>query len=157
MTRTYLPQSHDPEGEFSPLIELASGTLRDDMRDIILAWFKAQPKAWPFLPETEQRHLANAIDSFSAQVIKQACEIIAANERPCIVAKLVEYKEKDGLEAKLKLAGKAENVIELHNACGREVLIVTSGADEFTERHSDPDIDADQPDFPNLGSEYDNQ
>jgi AmiR/NasT family two-component response regulator len=69
-----------------------------------------------------------------AQLVKQACQIIAANERPCIVAQLVEYKEKDGVEAKLKLPSKGEVVAALHEACGREVLLVTSGEEEFRAR-----------------------
>ena len=139
-----------PDPNDDPLVNLASETLRGDVRDSMLSWFKAQPKAWPFLSEREQRDLANAVDSFSAELIKQTSEIIAAGERPCIVAKLVEYKEKDGIEAKLKLSGKGENILALHKAVGKEVLIVTSGAEDFLGEGGEAEIDADQPNFPNL-------
>lgn len=140
--------------QFDPLIELAADTLRGDIRDSLLDWFKAQPKSWPFMAEREQRDLAEAADRYAATLIKQACKIIAAGERPCIVANLVEYKEKDGVEAKLKLPSKGEVVQALHEACGREVLLVTSGAEEFMGEESGPQIDADQPKFPNIGEEY---
>lgn len=138
-----------------PLIDLASDTLRGDVRDSILAWFKAQPKAWPFLSEREQRDLADSADRFAEQMTKQACQIIAANERPCIVAKLVEYKEKDGVTAQLKLASTGANVAALHEACGLEVLIITSGFDEVSGEAGPAEIDADQPGIPGIGDEYD--
>lgn len=148
-------EADDTPEDFNPLIELAAETLRGDIRDSLLDWFKAQPKSWPFMSETEQRNLADAADRYSRELIKQACKIIAAGERPTIVAKLVEYKEKDGVEAKLKLPSQGEVVAALHEACGREVLLVTSGAEDFMDEGGGPEIDADQPKFPNLGEEYD--
>ena len=148
-------EADDAPEDFNPLIELAAETLRGDIRDSLLDWFKAQPKSWPFMSETEQRNLADAADRYSRELIKQACKIIAAGERPTIVAKLVEYKEKDGVEAKLKLPSQGEVVAALHEACGREVLLVTSGAEDFMDEGGGPEIDADQPKFPNLGEEYD--
>jgi hypothetical protein len=136
-----------------PVVELASESLRGDMRDSLLAWFKAQPKSWPFLSEREQRDLAEAADRYAATVIKEACRIIAGEERPSIVAKLVEYKEKDGIEAKLKFLSKGEVVAALHEACGREVLLVTSGSDEFMGQAGDAEISPDQPDL-GIGDEY---
>lgn len=144
-----------PGEELDPLIELTSETLRGDIRDSLLDWFKAQPKAWPFLSEREQRDLADATDRYARQLIKSAAKLIAAGERPTIVAKLVEYKEKDGVEAKLKLPSTGECVASLHEACGREVLLVTSGAEDFMEEGGPPKIDADQPPIPGIGEEYD--
>jgi hypothetical protein len=137
-----------------PLVELAADTLRGDVRDALLGWFKAQPKSWPFMAEREQRDLAEAADRFAGSLTKQACKIIAAGERPCIVAQLVEYKEKDGVEAKLKLPSKGEVVQALHEACGREVLVVTSGAEEFMGEAAPAEIIKDQPDL-GIGDEYD--
>lgn len=137
-----------------PLIELASETLRGDIRDSLLNWFKAQPKAWPFLAEREQKDLAMAVDSFAYSLIKQAARIIAAGERPTIVARLVEYKEKDGVEAKLKLASTGEVVAQLHEACGQDVLLVATGADDFTGERDGPEIDPDQRKLRGIGDEY---
>lgn len=145
----------DTEEPNDPLIDLAADTLRGDVRDSLLAWFKAAPKAWPFMGEREQRDLAEAADRYAGQMVKLACQIIAAGERPCIVAKLVEYKEKDGVEAKLKLASKGDIVAALHEACGKEVLIVTSGAEEYLGEAGGAIIDADQPGIPGIGDEYD--
>lgn len=148
------PEEESPE-IVNPLVELAADTLRGDMRDSFLSWFKAQPKNWSAMSEQEQRALADAADRYSGTIIKQACQIIAAGERPCIVAKLTEYKEKDGVEAKLKLPSKGEVISALHEACGREVLVVTSGEEEFQGETAPAEIDADQPKFPDIGQEYD--
>ena len=144
----------DEDRDFNPLIELTSETLRGDIRDSLLSWFKAQPKAWPYMAESEQRSLADAADRYSYSLIKQASKLIAAGERPCIVATLIEYKEKDGVEAKLKLPSRGEVVAALHEACGREVLIVASGEEAFDGEAGPAESDVDDPKFPNLGEEY---
>lgn len=140
--------------EFDPVVELATETLRGDARDAIISWFKAQPKAWPFLGEREQKDFAEAADRFSERLVKEACRLIAGAERPCIVAKLVEYKEKDGVEAKLKLPSKGEVVASLHEACGREVLLVCTGAEEHLGEQGPANTDPDQPDLPVMDGRY---
>ena len=137
-----------------PIPTLAADTLRGDVRDSLLDWLKATPKPWSQMAQAEQHNLADAADRFARTLVKEVCQIVASNERPCIVAQLVEYKEKDGVEAKLKLASKGEVVAALHEACGREVLLVTSGYEEFSGQAADAEIDADQPAFPALGEEY---
>lgn len=140
-----------------PLIELSADTLRGDLRDSLLGWFKAQPKSWPFMAEREQRDLADAADRYAYSLVRQASSIIAAGERPCIVATLVEYKEKDGVEAKLKLPSKGEVVAQLHEACGREVLLVASGAENFEGEAGPAQIDPDQTALRGIGDEYTDQ
>jgi hypothetical protein len=149
-----MPDDTEIENDL-PVAELAADTLRGDVRDAFLSWFKATPKPWSEMGEAEQRDFADAADRAARTLVHQACRFIAANERTTIVAQLVEYKEKDGVEAKLKLASKGEVVAALHEACGREVLIVTSGEEEFSGQRGDAEIDADQPQFPNIGEEYD--
>ena len=144
-----------PEENIDPLIELTADTLRGDIRDSVLNWFKAQPKAWPFLSEREQKDLADAVDAFSYGLIKKAAKIIAAGERPTIVARLVEYREKDGVEAKLKLASTGEVVAQLHEAVGQDVLVVATGAADFSGQRGDADIDPDQRGLRGIGDEYD--
>lgn len=141
--------------DVTAIAELAADTLRGDVRDAMLSWFKATPKPWGQMSEREQRDFADTADRAARSLVKQACQIIAANERPCIVASLVEYKEKEGVEAKLKLASTGANVAALHEACGREVLIVTSGYDEVSGEAGPAEIDADQPGIPGIGDEYD--
>lgn len=138
-----------------PAAKIAADTMRGDIRDVFLNWFKATPKPWGQMSEQEQRDFAAASDRAAGELIKQACKLIASAERPSIVARLVEYKEKDGVEAKLKLPSTGDVVAALHEACGREVLLVASGEEEFQGQAADAQIDADQPAFPNLGEEYD--
>jgi hypothetical protein len=146
-----MPKNDEPNAE--PITELAADTLRGDLRDAMLSWFKSTPKAWSQMGEREQSDIADAADRCARQLVKQTCQIIAASERPCIVAQLVEYKEKDGVEAKLKLPSKGEVVAALHEACGREVLIVTSGEEEFQGEAAPAEIEKDQPEL-GIGAEY---
>ena len=137
-----------------PIAELAADTLRGDIRDAMLSWFKATPKPWTALSEQEQRDIADSADRCARSLVRQACQHIAAAERPVIVAQLVEYKEKDGVEAKLKLPSKGEVVASLHEACGREVLIVCSGEEEFQGEAAPAEITSDQPELSGIGAEY---
>lgn len=155
-----MPKQDSTEVERSdedPLVEMAADTLRGDLRDSLLAWFKAQPKSWPFMAERDQRDLADAADRYAYEVVRKASKIIAAGERPCIVATLVEYKEKDGVEAKLKLPSRGEVVAQLHEACGREVLLVASGAENFEGEAGPAEIDPDQGGLRGIGDEYADQ
>lgn len=137
------------------LANLAADTLRGDVRDAMLSWFKATPKPWGAMGQDEQKEFVERVDFAARHVVKEACKIIAAAERPCIVANLVEYREKDGVEAKLKLASKGEIVAALHEACGKEVLIVCTGDEELLGEAAPAEIDADQRDLYNVGAEYD--
>lgn len=138
----------------SPLATMAADTLRGDVRDAMLSWFKATPKPWSQMSESDQRDFVGTVERVSASILKQACQIIAANERPCMMATLVEYKAKDGLEAKLKLVGTSDNAAHLHVAVGREVLVVTSGYEDVAGEAAPAEIDADQRDL-GIGQEYD--
>lgn len=140
--------------EEDAMVDLAADTLRGDVRDALLSWVRNLPKNWSAMSEAEQRDVADAADRCARTLVKEACKLIAASERPCVVATLVEYKEKEGIEAKLKFPSRGEVVAQLHEACGREVLVVASGAEEFLGEGGPPDIDPDQPDM-DLGAEYD--
>jgi hypothetical protein len=144
------PRDDDEDG---PLIELSADTLRGDARDSILAFFKAQAKAWPFMNESERRDFADAVDRYSYELVKQVCRIIASRERPSIVGTLKQYTEKDGVEAKLKFSSTSDVVTSLHEACGQEVLVVTSGFDLFKGEAKPPEIEPDQPEL-GIGEEY---
>lgn len=150
--REGMPEQDETTNE--NLIELTADHLRGDVRDALLSWFKATPKPWGALSEKEQRDIAESADVCARSVVKRACQHIAAAERPVIVANLIEYREKEGVEAKLKLPSKGEVVAALHEACGREVLLVTSGHEAFMGEAAPAEIDADQPKFENLGAEY---
>ena len=143
----------DDESDQDHLIDLAEGTLRGDVRDSLLGWIKTLQKPWGAMSESEKRNLADAANRYARTLVRTACKLIAANERPVIVATLAEYKEKDGVEAKLKLAGTAQNIVELHNACGKEVLIVTSGSEQFDQEGGPAEIEPDAPEFPGLDAE----
>jgi phosphoserine phosphatase len=156
-----MPQHDEPNGPEAgaeieaPVIELTAETLRGDVRDSLLSFIKAQGKAWPYMNETERRDLATSLDRYSYEVLKQACRLIATAERPSIVGQLKEYREKDGVEAKLKFGGTEEAVSALHKACGQEVLLVTSGFDLFTgeQDKAEAHVPPDQGDL-GIGSEY---
>lgn len=150
------PELSDEDTDFAPLIELSAETLRGDVRNSIVDFFKAQPKGWTYMSETERRDFTTAIDRYSYDLVKKACKVIASKERPCIVGQLKEYREKDGVEAKLKFASTADVVTGLHGAVGQEVLLVTSGYDAFIAANEKPEdlVPADQGTLLGVGDEY---
>lgn len=137
--------------------EVVADTLRGDMRDNMLAWFKAQPAHWQALTEAQQGNLAYSLDRFCEGLIARVCNIVATAGRPSIRARLVQYAEKDGIEAKIKLASTSEVVAYLHEACGRDVVIVMPATEEFMGERAQAKVDPDQPAIPGIGEEYDEQ
>lgn len=154
------PKKRASEGDedYVPVVELAADTLRGDVRDSIMSFFTAQPKSWPFMSEAERKDFARALDRYSYELVKQACTIIATGERPSIVGVLKEYREKEGVEAKLKFPSTENVVTSLHEACGQDVLVVTSGFELFSgeQKEADEIVPPDQGKL-GIGEEYQEQ
>lgn len=148
-------EPEDRELNIDPVVELTAETLRGDVRNSILDFIKAMPKSWAYMSEAERRDVANSLDRYSYTLVKESCKIIASRERPCIIGQLKEYREKDGVEAKLKFGSTEEVVTGLHGAVGQEVLLVTSGYDAFVAAREKPDdlVPSDQGDL-GIGDEY---
>jgi len=64
--------------------ELATKTLRGDIRDKILAEFKAQPKSWQTSNEDEQRRLIERAKDIADTLVRRAVDIVAAKGLPAL-------------------------------------------------------------------------
>jgi hypothetical protein len=65
-------------------IELATTTLRGDIRDKILSEFKAIPKSWQTSNEQEQSRLINRAKDIADTLVRNAIDIIAAKGLPAL-------------------------------------------------------------------------
>jgi len=116
-----------------PAIDLAAETLTSDVTNTIIGWFKAQTKPYGLMSYDEQASLVAGASKLSQQTIHNAVQIIAADGRKTIAAKIekVEFGQ-NGLKATLTASKSSEFRHDLADAQGLFVLVVVADASEFT-------------------------
>jgi hypothetical protein len=133
-----------------PAIELLGvRTLRGDLRDLLLDQIRNMPKPWHLMSEEEQRRRAVHVDEQSTAIINALVDLIAADGRPVINARVevVNIKTK-AIEAKLVLSRSDEQRLALIDAQGDNVMVVLSDPSRFSGERAPAKIDPDQPGLP---------
>lgn len=127
---------------FDPAEMIAKG--RDHMVDL----FKTRPKPWSQLSNGEQRDVAAGIENVVRGMVSQMIQAVALAGRPGIRAKFEGYADKSGdVKGSLKFFSVSDDdVLSLHRASGKVVLMVTADADEF-DTPREADTDPDQPEM----------
>lgn len=120
-----------------------------NLRDTMLDIFRHRHKPWSAMSQDEQQDLGRAVDFSVKECLRRVAEVVAADRRASISAKLERYQDKGGeITAAVKIMGADDHtVLALHRASGKVVLIITADADEYL---GGPDVrtDPDAPDLP---------
>lgn len=126
--------------------EFESGTLVGDIRDGLLDIFKARPKLWSQMSESEQRDLARGLESVAKVVLKKLVIVLAEEENVSVHATLKGYAV-DGETFKLKVVAKGDEdtAAELFRMDGHEVILIRADARRHHGQRSDGGVQADQP------------
>lgn len=124
------------------------GDLAGSLRDSMLELFRHRPKPWSAMTEAEQRDVAFAVERSVQSTVRAACVLLAAEDRPHIMARLEKFTAKGGkYQAALVSQGGPELAADLARLDGHVVLIISADG----ERYANPDGDAAvQPDEPPL-------
>lgn len=129
---------------------LIAGTLVGDMRDAMMEVFKHRPKPWSQMLAGEQKDVATALEYVAKRVVNTAWMLaLAAEDRPSIQAVFKGYTDNAGtLEGKVKFLNvQDDDVLALHRASGKTILLVVADSQAFTGQRREADVDADQPDL----------
>lgn len=128
--------------------DIAADTLAVDLRDAMLEQFKHRPKPWGQLLSGEQRDLAASLESTAKTFARKAVKLIAAADRPHIRGRLKKFAHDGGkVVATIEIPLITdETVLALNHATGKEVMMVTADADDFTGARA-ANTDADQSDL----------
>lgn len=156
--QTGTEQREDDEGEgvntsameaSAEQAELLAGSLVGDMRDAMMEVFKHRPKPWSQMLAGEQRDVATALEYACKRIVNKAVLVLAAEERPSIQAVFKGYADKAGeLTGTVKfLDVQDEDVLALHRASGKTILLVVADSQAFTGQRRDPDVAEDQGDL----------
>lgn len=115
-------------------IQIDIGTLVGDVRDGLLEVFKHRPKPWSHHSPDEQRDVATALEYVATEVVRRAVQLIAADDRPSIKAKLVSYQDKGGdVTGSLKFFEVDDaGALALRHASGKEVLLITADSTSYS-------------------------
>lgn len=92
---------------------------------------KEMPKVWKQLNERDQDALLAQFDYGAKQCLRQAVEIIAADERPNIMVQLEQVTFKDGIKATVKMGKAGESRHQLADAVGQHVILVIADPGVF--------------------------
>lgn len=123
-------------------------TLIGDARDHMLELYKRRPKPWTEHSSGEQRDIAAGIEQVIRAMAVDIITVLAQEGRPAIRAKLEGYSDKAGeIKGTLKfLEVKDEQILELHKASGKIVLMVTADSSTY-DRPTEAAIMPDQNDM----------
>jgi len=131
------------------IIEMTHATMLGEMMNFCITEMKAMPDVWQKMSESKQREVIDRAEDRMKGVIRAAVGLITSEGRPKLVAKVDKVEFKDGVKAQLTMSKNDPARHDLADAQGEEVMIVVSGAEQFTEgRDNKPQPDPDQPDLP---------
>jgi hypothetical protein len=112
--------------------ELATTTLRGDIRDKILSEFKAIPKSWQTSSEDEQARLINRAKDIADTLVRRAIDIIAAKGLPAL-AITVGKMTIDNSECKgtFECYADDESLLRIRHLQGSRAMFVLASPDAF--------------------------
>lgn len=113
-------------------IDLATNTLRGDIRDKILSEFKAIPKSWSTSTEDEQDRLIRRANDVAGDLVRRAIDIIAAKGLPAL-AITVGKMTIDNSECKgtFECYADDESLLRIRHLQGSRAMFVLASPDAF--------------------------
>lgn len=144
-----ISQRCDDLNAMADVRDIAAESLAGDLRDAMLEQFKHRPKPYSQLTAIEQRDVNAALELSAKTFARKAVNLIAAADRPSVRAKM-KKQANDGskIVVTLEVAGAGDEVVlALHHALGKDVLIVTADASDFSGQRRGPDVEEDQGDL----------
>ena len=129
--------------------DLIAATLVGDLRDSMMEVFKHRPKPWSQMLAGEQKDVATALEYAAKKIVNKAVLALAAEDRPSIKAVFKGYADKVGeLTGTVKfLEVQDADVLALHRASGKTILLVVADSQAFSGQRRDADVQDDQADM----------
>lgn len=121
-------------------IELATETLRGDIRDKILSEFKAIPKSWQTSTEDEQQRLIRVANDVAGTLVRRAIDIVAAKGLPAL-AITVGKMTIDNSECKgtFECYADDESLLRIRHLQGSRAMFVLASPDAFNGEEKKPE------------------
>jgi hypothetical protein len=108
-------------------------TLKGDVRDSILEWYKRKEKAWGSQSGFDQKATIYEIEAFADRIIRKVALLVATrgfDSIPVTISEAGLHVEK-GIVAKIMIARTKENVVDINDCLGKAIQLVPLGLTEF--------------------------
>jgi hypothetical protein len=113
-------------------IELATDTLRGDIRDKILSEFKTIPKSWQTSSEDEQSRLIHRAQDVANTLVRAAIDIVAAKGLPSLPITVGKMTiEKSECKGTFECYADDESLLRIRHLQGARAMFVLASPDAF--------------------------
>ena len=139
----------NPDKKPIALEDIAAGTLRGDVRDFLLGWFRNAPKPWPQMTEAEQKNFVAATDKQAEALVRTVTSLVGSQGYRAFEVSVGDFQKKGNrLEAKILATYSRDNLIEMAEAgeAGPIVLSLVS-METFQRERAPAKVMVDQPDL----------
>ena len=106
--------------------EVASEDMAKTLLESLIMLIRTQKKPWAKLTIAEQDEVIDALRKSVRTATTSAVRLIASNSSMTVVGDLEQVTIKDGVKIQIVASKNAENLTELFDAVGSEVLVVCS-------------------------------
>lgn len=121
-------------------IELATTTLRGDIRDKILSEFKAIPKSWQTSTEDEQQRLIRVANDVAGTLVRRAIDIVAAKGLPALPITVGKMTiEKSECKGTFECYADDESLLRIRHLQGARAMFVLASPDAFNGEEKAPE------------------
>lgn len=137
-----MTKQDDTQSPAEKTTDLATTTLRGDIRDKILTEFKAIPKSWQTSSENEQQRLIARAKDIADTLVRRAIDIIAAKGLPALpitVGKItIESSECKGV---FECYAGDEELLRIRHLQGARAMFVLASPDAFNGEQKKPETE----------------
>lgn len=132
----------------TPSVQVTTAeTMAGDLLMALIDEMRTAPDVWAKMPEKQQGEIIDRLRDRVTWNVEQAVALIASDDRPTVAAIVESVTFKDGVKAVLKMSC-SEGAHHLADAEGDKVLVVISGADQYTGGTEGVEPDPDQTSIP---------
>ena len=138
------------------LEDIAATTLRGDVRDFLLGWFRNAPKSWPQMSEAEQKNFAAAADKQAEALVRTVTNLVGSQGYRAFEVSVGDFQKKGSrLEAKILATYSRDNLIEMAEAGeAGPILLSLVSMETFQRERAPAKVMADQPDLMDGEGDY---
>lgn len=128
--------------------EFATETLSGDLRDVMLTHIRSMETPWSKLSENDQTDKIYAIQNATADIVRRAVGMIAANGHEVIEVKIEKFTVKETIKMETIANVTSLNIERLAENRGRAAILTFVSAADFIGERSSATADPDQPGLP---------
>jgi len=122
--------------------EIATTTLRGDIRDKILSEFKTMPKSWQAASEEEQERMISRAKDIADTLVRRAIDIVAAKGLPALAITVGKMTiEKSECKGSFECYADDESLLRIRHLQGSRAMLVLASPDAFNGEQKKPETD----------------